>query len=381
MTVHSASNDADMPTQPPGDAAAPMDLLGHRRRENLEVIRAVLLFYLLDAAIVAMFAALGLVTWWAPGVLVVMGLVSCSSGTVAVQAGVPLRHGAASVNLPMTAFGCLVMLGMATWLPQIGGLMLMNLVVIVTTSALNLSGRHLVPLCLFMAAGAVAAIASVDQGMDLPSATWLERAATGLSFAIILGKAALVNVVGRNLRQDAHRLTAQLGTALEQVQQLAQVDGLTGLLNRRTVLALAEDERARAERSGQPFSVVLIDIDHFKRVNDAHGHAAGDEVLQRFAKLLTDAVRAVDKVARYGGEEFLVLMPPPCEASGAVTAMERLRSFMAATEWPACDGMKITASIGIASVASAEPIHQAIRRADAALYEAKRQGRDRVLLG
>ena len=158
-------------------------------------------------------------------------------------------------------------------------------------------------------------------------------------------------------------------------------DGLTGLFNRREIDARAAEAIAHAERHGRPFACLLLDIDHFKQVNDNHGHAAGDTVLREAARRIEDALRLSDVVARYGGEEFVVLLT---ETAGddAVVAADKLRAILART--PVTIGMtniSIRASIGAAAwhpgITTPDDLYAA---ADEALYRAKQSGRDRTEL-
>jgi diguanylate cyclase (GGDEF)-like protein len=164
-------------------------------------------------------------------------------------------------------------------------------------------------------------------------------------------------------------------------QHLARTDDLTGLTNRRKFMELADHELQRARRYGAPLAVILIDLDHFKRVNDSHGHQAGDRVLVRAAHLFAETVRAVDTVARYGGEEFAILLPATT-ADGAVELAERACRRLAAEMIELRDGrISITASFGVAASGPESPLRldELLRRADDALYRAKADGRNRVV--
>jgi len=164
--------------------------------------------------------------------------------------------------------------------------------------------------------------------------------------------------------------------AMEELSRRAQTDPLTGLLNRRAFDDCLARALAAAQRYRRPLSVVIADIDHFKDINDAHGHATGDQVLIAFARLLEAQSRAVDSVARIGGEEFAILMPE-VDAAGATDGAERLRDAVQRMEGP--EGIGITASFGVADLLDAR--HDAtllLARADEALYLAKAYGRNRV---
>jgi diguanylate cyclase (GGDEF)-like protein/PAS domain S-box-containing protein len=161
------------------------------------------------------------------------------------------------------------------------------------------------------------------------------------------------------------------------LEKLSETDPLTGASNRRGFLKLAEREFARLERTMQPLTVIMIDIDHFKQVNDTYGHAAGDLVLARVAEECRAHIRASDLLARFGGEEFIVLMADGA-ADDPQEIVERLRRAIAAARVPTIKGeVAVTASFGIATVeTAATDLETAIRLADEALYEAKNAGRN-----
>ena len=163
---------------------------------------------------------------------------------------------------------------------------------------------------------------------------------------------------------------------MRQLADEARIDPLTGLLNRRGLAERLVIERARAYRSGASIAVVSFDLDHFKRVNDAHGHEAGDRVLAWFAACIRDQARGVDACARVGGEEFVAVLPG-ADLDAGVAFAERVRASMAATPGAIA---RITASAGVAAAQTADA-EALFARADEALYAAKRSGRDRVCVG
>ncbi len=170
--------------------------------------------------------------------------------------------------------------------------------------------------------------------------------------------------------------TRQLEEANRELDRQAHTDALTGLLNRRGFEAQFGFALALAERSVRPLSIVSLDIDHFKRINDQYGHAAGDTVLQRLASLLREQLRASDIVARVGGEEFVALLPDT-DGTGAKAVAEGLLGAAAATMHP--DIGHVTMSAGVASLRSPQESRaELLARSDAALYEAKQAGRNRV---
>jgi len=169
----------------------------------------------------------------------------------------------------------------------------------------------------------------------------------------------------------------------DELRRLAETDALTGLCNRRKLREYAEQEIRRGARNGRPFCLLLLDVDHFKRVNDTHGHSTGDEVLIELAGRLDHAVRCVDIAARWGGEEFAVLLVDTDTAGGQIAA-ERVRSAFDARPFHTSRGeLAITASVGLASwdrERDSTSLDQLLSRADRALYAAKQGGRNRVVV-
>ena len=192
-----------------------------------------------------------------------------------------------------------------------------------------------------------------------------------------------VNTVGccAMLAGGAYVQAQVIRESSDALRRVASTDALTGLLNRRRFAEIAEHEFARTRRSGHPMTLVLGDIDHFKRINDRHGHAGGDHVLQSVANLLQGGLRDYDSVARWGGEEFVVLLPDT-DASTAQAVVERLRETIAESH-PSFEGAPIPVSmtLGIAQYAGDENWHAIVARADEALYRGKAAGRNCVEMG
>lgn len=192
----------------------------------------------------------------------------------------------------------------------------------------------------------------------------------GLQLTMTAGTAIVAAGIIGGINRELREVTNRLGTA-------ARTDPLTGLYNRRELEQGFERELARAARSGQAIGLVLIDLDHFKEFNDAHGHPAGDEMLCRLAAALDDSTRAIDVVARIGGEEFAVLTPAT-DIGGALVVAERVRR---AVEVRLSDGLDaLTASCGVAAFPrDGKSYREVMRAADVALYKAKRMGRNCVV--
>jgi diguanylate cyclase (GGDEF)-like protein len=161
----------------------------------------------------------------------------------------------------------------------------------------------------------------------------------------------------------------------EELERMSTTDMLTGLGNRRHLMDVLTQEIERARRGAQPFSILMLDVDHFKQYNDTHGHQAGDDVLARVGAVLRNSIRPYDCAARYGGEEFLVVLST-ASLEHAQESAERIRKKIRAEQFT---GGTVTVSIGVAEYPShGDAVNSVIGQADAALYEAKRGGRDRV---
>lgn len=185
-----------------------------------------------------------------------------------------------------------------------------------------------------------------------------------------LGILGLLSVVYRQLILQADAV----------LRHQACTDPLTQLSNRRSVLESLRREVAAAERSGRPLALAMGDVDHFKDINDRHGHHTGDNVLQAVAKVLRGGVRQMDLVARWGGEEFLVLLPGS-DLTESVVVAERLRAQVAALVSTSPKGpVPVTMTFGLALMKPGESGEQLIARADQALYEGKQAGRNRVIV-
>jgi diguanylate cyclase (GGDEF)-like protein len=184
------------------------------------------------------------------------------------------------------------------------------------------------------------------------------------------------------LLKEKEDLTLQLQAANERLATLAATDGLTGLLNKRSLEEALARDLARADRGQVSLGIVMLDVDFFKKVNDTHGHQVGDEVLKAVAQVVATSLRTGDVAARYGGEEFVTVLPGS-DIEGSTIVAERIRKKLEQTEVQTSSGkLRVTASFGVAAVCGPNCRGSAkdlVAKADAALYDAKRAGRNRVV--
>ncbi|WP_370541196.1 GGDEF domain-containing protein [Acidovorax sp. IB03] len=260
------------------------------------------------------------------------------------------------------------------------GVTLPILAIILMFGIFGLTTRQMLGVLVYslVAFGVASGVVAARDEPDYPPV--VAAAYVGMVVVVLLSSTFLTTRV-QSTREHLRRQKAELAQALEQIRQLATHDDLTGLLNRRAMLDRMQLEQRRSLRSGSPLLIAQLDIDHFKAVNDTHGHAAGDLVLQSFADTVRRNVRDTDVLARWGGEEFVLLL---CDtpAADAVALMERLRQAVQAMQVPVAQGgqpITVTVSIGLARHTPADPLAGTLERADQALYAAKAGGRNRVV--
>jgi diguanylate cyclase (GGDEF)-like protein len=288
-----------------------------------------------------------------------------------------LRFSDPSLTTAQIAAGILVVsYAMYYAAPVRGALSLLYLVALLF-GVLRLNTLRLLLLAL-LALGSYATMQALSL-MYNPAADASRAIAQLVILAIVLPWFAVMGGYVNRLRRrlsDSHR---ELNLAFERIGQLAIRDELTGIYNRRHLLDELARERSRSERLRTAFSVLLVDIDHFKSINDSFGHAAGDAVLKHVAALAPGAIREVDVFGRYGGEEFLLILPG-ADLQGAAICAERLRARLESSAVPGIPaGRRVTATIGAASYVKGEQVAALLRRADEALYRGKGAGRNRVI--
>lgn len=267
---------------------------------------------------------------------------------------------------------------------ELRGMMLAVLMVALLFGVFALDRRQFMQLAVLAGGGylAVVLLERFTQPGLYPDSYYL------ISTLVLVVALAWTALFGSYVSSVRHKLSArndELQRALARISELAERDELTGLHNRRFVMDVLSKLIGRAERHQEPFCICIIDLDHFKRINDRFGHAAGDQVLIAFSRLVEHELRSMDFVAhnvadgvsfgRYGGEEFILLLPAT-RLEGALTAAERIRQRQASARHPSAP--IVTLSAGIAEYRAGEGIEQLMRRADRALYEAKYAGRNRV---
>jgi diguanylate cyclase (GGDEF)-like protein len=344
--------------------------------------RAVKRLLLISHAYAVIWFALGLsinIGYAPPSVwlLVIYGVIGQSTFYILLRGGYTLHLKDPLFCFPQALFGVgAVVIGYAL-IPYGQGASLQVLFVLLVYDLHRLSPRQIG----IVSGAAVVALSSLvgaewvlgSEGVDLRQ----ESLNIGMAVIVILMLSA---VSGAVRRVHIHQLEqkAELDKVLSELRTLSEHDALTGAANRRHMMALLNEELKRQRRAHRPFSVAMIDIDFFKRVNDDHGHAVGDLVLKQLVLMTREALRETDVVARWGGEEFLVLLPL-LPVAAAAAAVDNLRQRVEQHNWTQyAAGLQVTFSSGVAEHELAVSLEQTIERADGALYRAKEHGRNRV---
>jgi diguanylate cyclase (GGDEF)-like protein len=263
-------------------------------------------------------------------------------------------------------------------------LTLFPLLLIFVFGAFSLDWRRITWLTLFALASLVACVATLHVTRSGGVGSWsLQDADLRLDLSnvlmvlVLLPAVSLVAARLSSLRRRLRSQRAELTQALREVQRLAIHDELTGLVNRRHMQERLEQEKSRCQRTGRQFSIAVIDLDHFKRINDTLGHAGGDAVLRAFAAETVATLRGADLMARWGGEEFLLLLPdtPGAQAQASVMRLlERVRNLHCVGDLP------MSFSAGVTEHHQDETVSDTVARADRQMYEAKRAGRNTIRL-
>jgi diguanylate cyclase (GGDEF)-like protein len=323
------------------------------------------------AGMVSHDGAVGLAAYNATGMVVFYALVRASGPLRLAPTVLSVLQGLFAISCNMWAY---------TITGPLRGATLMGLMVVVVFCTFAMRPRQtlLLALCGLLGMGGTMWWKHAHDPLHYPARveafTFALMAACSLSVTFLTGE---MNKLRARLKAKKEILEG----ALDTIRTLATTDELTALANRRHMNDVLADEAQRAAGSERQVCIALLDIDFFKRINDDHGHAAGDAVLRGFAELLRAGMRRGDVLARWGGEEFLLLLPdtPP---DAALALLDRIRADIAASTLPGADPLlRISFSAGLSMRRGAEPFSATINRADKALYRAKSAGRDRVLAG
>src|ERR1700704_4623489 len=354
------------------------NVLARRAKQRRQMPGIIGVSYVVDAAILLLYAHAGTIPATIGPAFGICGLGSVACFIALSEAGVNDRFKDHYFVVQQSMVSLAIMLAFAYLVPEVGILFLCALFIVFSFSALRSTPRQTAIAFAALAFRLAALFLLTDKPISIPHSTHIERSATMLAFALTIGRCMFLGIFASSLRESLYKRGMQLKAAYRRIEELAELDELTGSFNRRCIMRMLDDEIARARRVKMPCSIALIDLDWFKRINDGYGHPTGDEVLRTFAITVFANIRNIDRFGRYGGEEFLLVLPDT-SGDSAAPILDRLRAIISDLDWSAFSpGMQVTISAGVATLRPDETPDAFLARADRALYTAKAQGRNRI---
>jgi diguanylate cyclase (GGDEF)-like protein len=366
---------AELESVSPKRTARALSLRARQRRQIQAMIAA---SYLVDALVLLIYAQAGTIAPTVSSAFAVCGLLSVACYMVLSETGFTERFKDHYFVAPQLIVSTAILLAFAYIAPEVGMMFLCTLFVVFNFGSLRSTPRQTAIFWTAMALGLAGLFLLTDKPISMPHGTYLERFATMSVFILTIGRCMFLGIFSSAMRQSLYQSGLKLKQAYKRIEELAELDELTGSFNRRCIMRMLDDEIARAHRSQTPCSIALIDLDWFKRINDSYGHPTGDEVLRTFAITVFANIRNFDRFGRYGGEEFLLVLPDTLGDSAA-NILDRLRAIIAGLDWSAFSpDMRVTISAGVATLRPDETEDSLLARADNALYAAKARGRNRI---
>jgi diguanylate cyclase (GGDEF)-like protein len=335
--------------------------------------------YLIDAAILLLYAMIGVTTVATGVVYLAIRLAVVGIAAYLSEIQVNDRFKDPYLTVPLSIVSIIVQIGAIYLVPQIGFYFISIIFVVLGFAALRMSARQTGIVWSTATLGLALIFLMTDKPIGIPMATAIERALALACFVSALGRCASAGLYGSSMRELLYRRSKDLAAANARIEELAQLDELTGALNRRYIMKCLNDEIAKAQRNATTCCIAIIDLDHFKKINDHFGHPVGDEVLRAFAISVFANIRTIDRFGRQGGEEFLLILPDT-DIDLAIQTLDRLRSLITELNWSAiAQDLTLTISAGISAIRHNDTPEDILARADLALYRAKDTGRDRVV--
>lgn len=354
------------------------DRLARRARQRRQIQSMIGSCFVLDAVVLLIYAHAGTTSVAVATSYALTGLALVALYVLLSELGFHERFRDHYLVAPQSAINMVNLLVFTYIAPEVGVLFLCNLFVVFGFGALRTSARQTAVIWTVMVLGLAALFLWTDKPIGMPTGSKFDRLATMLVFALTIGRCMYLGIFSSAMQQSLYQSGLKLKEAYRRIEELAELDELTGAFNRRSIMRMLEEEIARCTRNGSACAVALIDLDHFKRINDAYGHPIGDETLRTFAISMFANLRSIDRFGRYGGEEFLLVLPDLSQDQ-AVRALERLRAITADLDWSAFSpGMQVTISAGVTTLRPRENSDTLLTRADGALYSAKAKGRNRI---
>lgn len=376
LPERNAAEVADLVLMP--EAAAP-EVLARRIRQRRQMYIGQVASYSLGASVLLLYAFDGAVSMTVPSLFWLGGLLIIGTFTVLSEAGFGDRFEDHYLTVFQISAHMALQLVFLLAVPTVGVAFIAVLFLIFAFGTLRMTSAQAMLTWALATCGLALVFLGSDLPIGLPVATRLQRTASMLCFVLVIGQCAFLGLFGATLRKILYQRSIELKAAYRRIEELAELDELTGSYNRRCIMRLLDAEIEKSRQASAPCAIALIDLDWFKRINDAHGHPIGDEVLRTFAITIFANIRPADCFGRYGGEEFLLLLPGT-DGEAASRTLDRLRGIIADLDWSAFSpGMRVTISAGVVTLRDNDTADTFLVRADSALYSAKALGRNRIV--
>ncbi|WBL81019.1 GGDEF domain-containing protein [Bradyrhizobium xenonodulans] len=376
LPERNAAEVADLVLMP--ETAAP-EVLARRIRQRRQMYIGQVASYSLGASVLLLYAFDGAVSMAVPSLFWLGGLLIIGTFTVLSEAGFGDRFEDHYLTVFQISAHMALQLVFLLAVPTVGVAFIAVLFLIFAFGTLRMTSAQAMLTFALATSGLAFVFLGSDLPIGLPVTTRLERTASMLCFVLVIGQCAFLGLFGATLRKILYRRSIELKAAYQRIEELAELDELTGSYNRRCIMRLLDAEIEKSRQASAPCAIALIDLDWFKRINDAHGHPVGDEVLRTFAITIFANIRPADCFGRYGGEEFLLLLPGT-DGEAASRMLDRLRGIVADLDWSAFSpGMRVTISAGVVTLRDNDTADTFLVRADSALYSAKALGRNRIV--
>jgi diguanylate cyclase len=358
--------------------AAATEVLARRTRQRRQMFVGQVASYSLGCFVLLLYGYDGAVAMHVPSLFFVGGLSIIGIFVVMSEAGIGDRSADHYLTVFQISAHMALQFVFLVSVPTIGISFIAVLFLIFAFGTLRMTSAQAMITWALATAGLAAVFLGSDLPIGIPVATRLQRTATMLCFVLVIGQCAFLGLFGATLRKILYQRSIELKAAYERIEELAELDELTGAHNRRCIMRVLDAEMEKSRRASKTCAIALIDLDWFKRINDAHGHPIGDEVLRTFAITIFANIRPTDSFGRYGGEEFLLVMPDTT-TDVAQRMLERLRGIVADLDWSAFSpGLHVTISAGVTTLRDIDTADTFLARVDSALYSAKAQGRNRI---
>lgn len=333
-----------------------------------------------QSALMMLFAVAGTIPAWVAIVFVAVSLALTTSFYLFTRYGLNQKLDDRGMLMPQLIGNACVQVTFLILAPNLAVLFLLALFVTMGYGAIQFSPRQFMASWLVYGGVTGVSIWLIRDQFSYPGISTAEVGLVWLWFFLALWLQTNTSAQFSHLRDQLSKKNQHLQESLEQIEILARHDYLTGVLNRRCLIENLDEELERANRSSHPFCFVMIDLDHFKQINDNYGHPTGDAVLKAVSTCAMQSLRTIDRFGRLGGEEFGILLPATSTAQGAI-AVERLRQAVLEYDWGTIESdLCVTFSAGLAENATNDTVESITKRVDIAMYKAKHEGRNRLVL-